>query len=146
MSNFRRDDNRSIYDVVEDMVDASGKNRREIAVEIGKEYSTLRRELNPYDEGAKLGAELLLPLMRSTGRKDIAEWFALKVDCRLECIEVTPDKPTIQAECLDTYPAIIDFHQAIQRKEPLLVVSALLRAAIEELEQDFVAYREESSK
>lgn len=37
-----------------------------LADEIGKPYSTLLREINPYDRGAKLGAETLLEIMQQT--------------------------------------------------------------------------------
>lgn len=37
-----------------------------LADEIGKPYSTLLREINPYDKGAKLGAETLLDIMHQT--------------------------------------------------------------------------------
>lgn len=53
----------SMLDAVNLMVEESGKPIKAIAEEIGKPYSTLKRELNEFDEGAKLGAELLLPLM-----------------------------------------------------------------------------------
>jgi hypothetical protein len=42
---------------------------KDIADKVGKKYSTLMRELNPYDEGAKLSPETLVELMRIT--KDI---------------------------------------------------------------------------
>ena len=41
-----------------------------IAKQIGKPYSTLLREMNPYDEKAKLGIETLMEIIRTTG--DIA--------------------------------------------------------------------------
>ena len=41
-----------------------------LADEIGKPYSTLLREINPYDRGAKLGAETLLQIMQQT--RDVA--------------------------------------------------------------------------
>ncbi len=34
-----------------------------VAQKIGKPYSTLLRELNPHDDGAKLGAETLMHIM-----------------------------------------------------------------------------------
>ncbi len=37
-----------------------------LAEEIGKPYSTLLREINPYDKGAKLGVETLLRIMLRT--------------------------------------------------------------------------------
>ena len=37
-----------------------------LAEKLGKPYSTLLREINPHDRGAKLGAETLLQLMQLT--------------------------------------------------------------------------------
>lgn len=37
-----------------------------LADDIGKSYSTLMREINPRDDGAKLGAETLQEIMRHT--------------------------------------------------------------------------------
>jgi len=44
----------------------SGHTANEIAKGIGKPYSTLMRECNPYDKGAKLGALTLFEIMRFT--------------------------------------------------------------------------------
>ncbi|MFV0346961.1 MAG: phage regulatory CII family protein [Halodesulfovibrio sp.] len=41
-----------------------------LAKEVGKSYSTLLREVNPYDTGAKLGVETLMEIMRQTGNVD----------------------------------------------------------------------------
>lgn len=43
------------------------KPAKVVAAEIGKPYSTMLREANPYDTSAKLGVETLLDIMRSTG-------------------------------------------------------------------------------
>ena len=45
---------------------------KDLAKSIGKPYSTLLREVNPYDTGAKLGAETLLQIMTQTGRSETA--------------------------------------------------------------------------
>lgn len=42
------------------------KQAKDIATAIGKPYSTLLRELNPFDGQAKLGVETLLEIMRVT--------------------------------------------------------------------------------
>ncbi|MCM0755743.1 amino acid-binding protein [Desulfovibrio aminophilus] len=47
-----------------------GRSAREVAEAIGKPYSTLLRELNPFDIQAKLGAETLLEIMRVTRNVD----------------------------------------------------------------------------
>ncbi|UZP65876.1 amino acid-binding protein [Desulfovibrio mangrovi] len=41
-----------------------------LAKEVGKSYSTLLREVNPYDTGAKLGVDTLMEIMRQTGNVD----------------------------------------------------------------------------
>lgn len=41
-----------------------------LAEEIGKPYSTLMREINPYDTGAKLGAETMFQIIKHT--RDVA--------------------------------------------------------------------------
>ncbi|MDL2307519.1 amino acid-binding protein [Desulfovibrio sp. OttesenSCG-928-C06] len=47
-----------------------------LAKEIGKPYSTLLREINPYDNGAKLGVETLLQLMKATSSVAPLEYMA----------------------------------------------------------------------
>lgn len=47
-----------------------------LAKEIGKPYSTLLREINPYDTGAKLGVETLLQIMKFTKNVTPLEYMA----------------------------------------------------------------------
>ena len=47
-----------------------------LAKEIGKPYSTLLREINPYDTGAKLGVETLLQIMKLTKNVAPLEYMA----------------------------------------------------------------------
>lgn len=49
---------------------------KDLAKAIGKPYSTLLREVNPYDTGAKLGAETLLQIMLQTGDTKPLEYMA----------------------------------------------------------------------
>lgn len=58
--------NKSVTKVVQDCILDSGIQAKEIAEKIGKPYSTLMREINPFDASAKLGAETLLDIMRVT--------------------------------------------------------------------------------
>ena len=51
---------------VQECVFDSGKSIKVLAKEVRKPYSTFLREINPYDPGAKLGAETLLKLMLVT--------------------------------------------------------------------------------
>ena len=52
---------------------------KDLAKAIGKPYSTLLREVNPYDAGAKLGAETLLQIMIQTGDTKPLEYMAGKL-------------------------------------------------------------------
>lgn len=54
-----------------------------IANKIGKPYSTLLREVNPYDEGAKLGVETLLQILKITGDTAPLEYMANELGLEL---------------------------------------------------------------
>lgn len=54
-----------------------------IAKKIGKPYSTLLREVNPYDEGAKLGVETLLQILKITGDTAPLEYLANELGMEL---------------------------------------------------------------
>ncbi len=53
---------------------------RNLANAIGKPYSTLLREINPYDSGAKLGAETLIKIMITTNNIEPLEYIAKKMN------------------------------------------------------------------
>lgn len=55
----------TLTDAVGRMIEASGTPVKAIAADIGKPYSTLCRELDPADDGAKIGVDTLFPLIRS---------------------------------------------------------------------------------
>ena len=64
---------------VHDLILESPLGAKAIAQAVGKPYSTLLREVNPYDTGAKLGAETLMRIMKATGnvsplRKMLLRW------------------------------------------------------------------------
>ena len=61
---------------------------------------------------------------------------------RLTVISATPDRSTLDAECLDDHPALVDFHEGIRRGLSLESVGALRDADIREIEETFVKYRE----
>lgn len=52
---------------------------KDLARAIGKPYSTLLREVNPYDTGAKLGAETLFQIMSLTGNLKPLEYMSGKL-------------------------------------------------------------------
>ena len=57
----------TLSEVVSDMIENGNKPIKAIAADIGKPYSTLKRELNVDDDMAKLGADALLGIMASCG-------------------------------------------------------------------------------
>lgn len=57
----------SITRAAQECVLEGAVSAKEVADSIGKPYSTLLRELNPFDARAKLGAETLVEIMRITG-------------------------------------------------------------------------------
>jgi len=57
----------TLLHIVQDSVLRGPLRAEDVAAAIGKPYPTLMRELNPYDTGAKLGAETLLAIMQVTG-------------------------------------------------------------------------------
>jgi hypothetical protein len=54
-----------------------------IAKKINKPYSTLLREVNPYDEGAKLGVETFLDILKITGDTAPLEYIANELGLEL---------------------------------------------------------------
>ena len=61
-----------------------GKNTaKEIALSIQKPYSSLMREINPYDAGAKLGLETYMSILKATGDMTSLEVMAQELGFRL---------------------------------------------------------------
>jgi hypothetical protein len=54
-----------------------------VAEQIGKPYPTMMRELNPYDQSAKLGADTLLEIMRVTKDISALEFMARELGYQL---------------------------------------------------------------
>lgn len=69
--------------IIHDLILGSSLGAKQIAQAVGKPYSTLLREVNPYDDGAKLGAATLVDIMRVTGNvtplKEIAKDFGYEL-------------------------------------------------------------------
>jgi len=57
---------KNVTKVVQDCILDSGIQAKVVAERIKKPYSTLMREINPFDTSAKLGAETLLEIMKVT--------------------------------------------------------------------------------
>ncbi len=69
----------NLISAVHDLVLESGLGAKNIAAAVGKPYSTLLREVNPFDDGA----ETLVDIMRVTGNiqplEHIAEQFGYEL-------------------------------------------------------------------
>ena len=76
--------NTSFINTVHDLVLESPIGAKAIAQAVGKPYSTLLREVNPYDAGAKLGAETLLSIMKITGNVAPLKQMASEMGYKLE--------------------------------------------------------------
>ncbi len=132
---------KSIYDVITTMIEESGKPIKALAKEVGKPYPTLMRELNVEDQGAKLGVELLLPLMKACRSVMPLRFLASRMGHRVVSMEpVSPDKPTLLEEMLTTYPSLAEYHRAIMEGRPLEQVAELREKVILQVQEDFVAY------
>lgn len=130
-----------IVAVIREMVRSSGKPAKALAKELGKPYSTFMRELSQADTGAKFGVELLLPLMRACGSVAPLRYLAAHLGCRVVSLsEVSPDKPTLHEELLDSHDALAAYHRAIRDDEPLETVAELREQVIRQVQEDFVAY------
>lgn len=104
-----------ILEVVNAMIDESPKGLAQIAEEIGKPYPTLKRELNEFDDGAKLGVMALLPLMRVCDSIAPLAYLAARMGCRVVPLdEADPDGEDMDEECLQGFQAVSALVSAIK--------------------------------
>ena len=138
---------KTLLDVIRDIALASGKPLKSIANEIGKPYTTLMRELSSEDKGAKLGVEMLLPLMRACGSVLPLRFLASRMGCRVVSLgEIRPEKVTLHEELLDSYDALAQYHRAIRDGAPPETVAELREMVIRQVQEDFVAYTQKTLK
>ena len=71
-----------LANILHDMI-SEGRAGREVAAKLGKRYSTLMRELNPYDQSAKVGAQTMLEIMLATGDIRPLEYMAKRLGVKL---------------------------------------------------------------
>lgn len=95
--------NTALIHIVQDAVLRGPLRAEDVATAIGKPYSTLMRELNPFDTGAKLGAETLLAIVKATGNTEPLEFLARETGCLL-----LPGaaRHTPQARSVETAPCL----------------------------------------
>jgi len=75
---------RNVTKVVQDCILDSGIQAKVVAQKINKPYSTLMREINPFDVSAKLGAETLLEIMKVTHDIRPLQYMATEMGCALD--------------------------------------------------------------
>ncbi len=98
--------------VISDMVDDCGErgiSRTAIASAMGKPLSTFSREISPYDEGAKLGAADILPLMNACDSDAPLEWLADARGYRLTSKTAAPDGKNLNEEINQAWEAAGNF-------------------------------------
>jgi len=98
---------------------------------------TTDHERNPLDR-----MKIILERLSEIGRDDIARgtvsFLAGAIGCELRCLEpAEPDQPTVEAECLDDYPAVTRFHDAIRTVESVAVIRHLWQEAKRELDETY---------
>jgi len=131
-----------ISEVIQEMVQESGKPAKALAKELGKPYSTFMRELSNSDKGAKFGVDALLPLMRACDSVMPLRYLAARMGCRVVALEKgTAGKTSLHEELLDSHDALAHYHRAIRDQEPLERVAELREQVIRQVQEDFVAYR-----
>ena len=101
---------------------------------------TGNHERNPLDR-----FKILLERLCEIGREDIAvsavEMLAQSVGCEVHKNgDVVPDQGSIEAECLDDYPAVVDFHKAVQGGDIEEEVRHFWQKAKRELDETFYRY------
>lgn len=147
----------SLSEVIARLVDDSGLPLKAIAAETGKPYSTLYRELDGNDDGAKLGVDTLLLLMRACHMEGSRlgswppknppaplMWLAGKCGFRCVPVDAEPDHPSVEAEILDDYEALCAMQKCIREwsADPSRIAE-LARAAQSQIEETAEQYRRE---
>jgi hypothetical protein len=119
-----------------------GPPAKVVAEELGKPLFTLYRELNPDDDGAKLDAAHILPIMLVTGDDRPLQFLASHMGKRVSDIDRQPDGRDMHEECLQAYPAVTAYIEIARNpKYPLRLVGEALERAVKELEDIFIRRR-----
>ena len=134
-------DYNTLTEVIEAMIDEGEKPIKAIAAEIGKPYPTLKRELNPADDGAKLGADVLLGIMASCGSIAPLEWLADRLGYIVKPKDFAePDKATWPEERVDDSVCCGKVSTLMQEGAHPSVVFKAIEEAKHELDQSGTRY------
>lgn len=145
--------NMTLTEAVNVMISKSGLPEKALSADIGKPLSTLQRELNPNDEGAKVGIETLYPLIRACCGESPEEapeplvWLCRRLGFEpMPFGYAEPNSPSIEKECMESMQAISKAHGAILAEADPKEVDALILQAKLDLDQDATLYRREYSR
>lgn len=130
-----------ILEVIESAMDEQGISIKALAPLVGKEYPTLKRELNGNDPLAKLGAATLIPIIRVIGPAPL-QFIAAACGYTLRPVDGAPDAPSMAEECLQGFSAVARYIEAANAGQRYTDLSPKLAAAIKELEDVFVRARD----
>ncbi len=133
----------TLTEVTSEMVIGSSAGAKNVAEQVGKAYHTLMRELNEDDQHAKLGANLILPLMSACDSVAPLEHLARRTGFRLVSIaSAKADKP-VQEKALDLLPALSRFVGVITNDSTRDHHAAFLamKDLIQEVEEAYDAFR-----
>lgn len=140
--------NMTLTDAVNMIIGQSGYPEKGISADIGKPLSTLQRELNPHDDGAKLGVDTLFPLIRSCCGDNPGEapeplvWLCKRLGFEpVKIGTVEPNADTIERECLESVQSVSAVHAAIMEGKHPHEVEGLIMSAKKDLDQDGTLYR-----
>ncbi|QGY38786.1 hypothetical protein GM415_01080 [Pseudodesulfovibrio cashew] len=78
---------KSVTKKMQDIVLGGRVPAKQVCREIKKPYSTLLRELNPFDNHAKLGAETMFEIVKATHNVSILEFMARELGYTLMPME-----------------------------------------------------------
>lgn len=135
----------TLTEIVRDMVFNSGVPAKAIAAELQKSYPTFLRELNPDDDGAKLGADTLKTIMETCGNVTPLRHLAMQLGYRLMPLAgVTPDKATVAEEVNDDVQALAPLQAALLdvEKTTLEDAEALAMRMHLEIDENLVAFQQ----
>ncbi len=116
---------------------------------LDKAPSSFGNEMNPWpslERKNKLGIEDAHTVLKLINDARVVQRMAHDMGYRLVSMAaVCPDQPTLPEELLDDLPSLTAYHDAIRQGLPIEAVNAIMQLLIHEIEQDFVAYREQQA-
>lgn len=142
---MRKDGYNTLTEVVREALiyDAPKVPLKAVAADLGKPYYTLTRELNTEDDGAKLGADLLLPIMRITGDIRPLEWLADRLGYALRPESaIRPDRDSWQDEHVQDTQRFGEMSRLMDEGASPEAVDRARRELIREIEETAKRYRE----